>query len=132
MSLNTLTNSSNNRQATNSTVSTTQTEKTTGSEYYGIDTAFTSMVPLVLIMVIFYFFLLRPQEQKRKELEEMVQSVKKGEEVITSSGIFGKITKSQDKDSFVLLEIAENTNIKILKSAIVEIITRSSQSDKKK
>jgi preprotein translocase subunit YajC len=86
--------------------------------------AWYSMLPMVLIFVVFYFLLIRPQEKRRKEREQLVSGVKKGEEVITSAGIFGKVSKINDVDNSVNLIISENTEIKILKSAIVDILSR--------
>ncbi len=84
----------------------------------------TSMVPMVLIFVVFYFFLIRPQEKRRKEKESVVSSVKKGEEVVTNSGIFGTVSKINDADNTIYLEISENIRIKVLKSAILDITSR--------
>jgi preprotein translocase subunit YajC len=82
------------------------------------------MMPMVLIFVIFYFLLIRPQEKKRKDQEAMIATVKRGEEILTTSGIFGVVTRVTDGDNTVELEIAQDINIKILKSAIVDIISR--------
>ncbi len=90
--------------------------------------AWFSMIPMVLIFIVFYFLLIRPQEKRRREREKLVSNVKKGEEVMTSAGIFGKITKINDADNSVNLLIAENTEIRILKSAIIEIISRKLES----
>ncbi|MGV2432790.1 MAG UNVERIFIED_CONTAM: preprotein translocase subunit YajC [Rickettsiaceae bacterium] len=57
----------------------------------------TSLVPMVLIFVVFYFLLIRPQEKKRKSQEQLVSSVKPGENVVTHSGLFGKITKVNEE-----------------------------------
>ncbi|MCC8415898.1 MAG: preprotein translocase subunit YajC [Rickettsia endosymbiont of Gnoriste bilineata] len=84
----------------------------------------TSMVPMVLIFVVFYFFLIRPQEKRRKEKESVVSSVKKGEEVVTNSGIFGTVSKINDADNTIDLEISENIRIKVLKSAVLDITSR--------
>ncbi|HJD56729.1 MULTISPECIES: preprotein translocase subunit YajC [unclassified Candidatus Tisiphia] len=85
----------------------------------------TSMVPMVLIFIVFYFFLIRPQEKRRKEKESVVSSVKKGEEVVTNSGIFGIVSKINDADNTIDLEISENIRIKVLKSAILDITSRN-------
>ena len=73
---------------------------------------FMSFVPMLMIFAVFYFLLIRPQEKKRKEHEELINSVKKGEEIITHGGIFGKVVKIHD-DNIIDLEIAQNTIIKI-------------------
>lgn len=80
-------------------------------------------VPMILIFIVFYVLLIRPQEKKRKEHEELIHSVQKGEEIITHGGIFGKVVKIHD-DNIIDLEIAQNTIIKISKNAIADIISR--------
>ncbi len=85
---------------------------------------FTSLIPLMLIFVVFYFLLIRPQEKKRKEQEEVISTVKKGEEVLTQSGIYGVVTKVSDTDLNIEIAIAKDVNVKILKSAIVSIVSR--------
>ena len=84
----------------------------------------TSLIPLVLIFVIFYFFLIRPQQKKIKEHKLMVASLKRGDEVITSGGIVGKIEKVQEDDKIDLL-ISENVSVKVVKSTIQGLVTSS-------
>ena len=72
-----------------------------------------SLVPMVLIFVVFYFLLIRPQENKRIAHEKMVTGVKKGEEVLTSAGIYGKVVKLNDSDATVDLEVAKDVKIKV-------------------
>jgi preprotein translocase subunit YajC len=103
---------------------TVQDVDTTPSAPPAIESAWTSMIPMILIFFVFYFFLIRPQEKKRREQEDMVSSVKRGEEVITNSGIYGTIKKLNDSDNTVMLEIANGIEIKILKSCIVDIVSR--------
>lgn len=87
----------------------------------------TSLVPMLLIFAVFYFLLLRPQEKRRKQQENLVGSVKKGENVVTSSGIFGTVTKINDSDNTVEVEIAKDIQVKMLKSAISDIISRQKE-----
>ena len=77
---------------------------------------FFAFVPLILMFVIFYFLLIRPQQKKAKEHLEMVSALKKGDKVVTSCGIHGVVTKVEDND--VQLEIAENVRIKIIRANI--------------
>lgn len=88
-----------------------------------------NMIPMVLIFMVFYFFLIRPQEKRRKEKANLILTIKKGEEVVTNSGIFGVITKINESSDTIELEIAENVRIKILKSSIVDIISRNKQEE---
>ena len=78
---------------------------------------FAQFIPLILIFVIFYFFLIRPQQKKIKDHKAMVASLKSGDEVITSGGIFGKIEKVYEDDK-VDLSISEGITVKVIKSTI--------------
>lgn len=75
------------------------------------------ILPLVLIFVIFYFLLIRPQQKKAREHREMLSKLEKGDMVVTSGGICGKITGVADDSATV--EIAENVKVKVVKEHIV-------------
>jgi len=77
---------------------------------------FGSLIPLVLIFVIFYFLLLRPQMKRAKEHKKMTESLAKGDEVVTNGGLLGRITKMDD--SFVTLEVSEGVNVKVQRNAV--------------
>ncbi len=83
-----------------------------------------SLAPMVLIFVVFYFLLIRPQEKKRKAQEQLVSTVKPGEEVLLHSGIYGKVVKVNENDSSLLLQVSKDTDIKVMQSAIADIISR--------
>tara|TARA_Y100000590_G_scaffold16573_1_gene19921 strand:- start:3777 stop:4061 length:285 start_codon:yes stop_codon:yes gene_type:complete len=85
---------------------------------------FAQFIPLILIFVIFYFFLIRPQQKKIKEHKAMVGALKRGDEVITSGGIVGKIEKVHNDDKIDLI-ISENVTIKVIKSTIQSLLTKS-------
>ncbi len=89
-----------------------------------IESGWTSIVPMILIFVVFYFLLIRPQEKKRRHQETLVSGVKKGEEVITNSGMFGTVTKINDSDNTILVELAKGVEVKMFKSSIMDIISR--------
>ena len=76
-------------------------------------------IPLILIFVIFYFFLIRPQQKKVKEHRAMVENLKKGDKVVTSGGITGVITRVIDNDK-VEVEIAENIKVEIVKATGIQ------------
>ena len=76
-------------------------------------------IPLILIFVIFYFFLIRPQQKKVKEHKVMVESLKRGDKVITSGGITGTIERVIDNDK-VEVEIAENVKVEIVKATGIQ------------
>ena len=78
---------------------------------------FTQFVPLILIFVIFYFFLIRPQQKKVKEHKLMVSALKRGDEVITSGGIVGKIERVLG-DDMVDITIADNVTVQVVQSTI--------------
>lgn len=73
-----------------------------------------------LIIVIFYFMIIRPQSKRQKERQKMLDAMKKGDKVVTSGGIHGKIIAMEDKT--VLVEIADNIKVKVEKSAVSAIV----------
>lgn len=77
----------------------------------------TSMLPMVLIFVIFYFLLIKPQQKKFKEHTQMLSGLKKGDEVVTSGGIIGKVVEA-DKDGVSTVEIAPGVTVKVTKQSI--------------
>lgn len=80
-----------------------------------------SLVPFLLIFVIFYFLLIRPQQQKQKQQQTLLDAIKKGDKVITTSGIWGTVT-NLGKDT-VTLQIADNTKIKMQRENISRLRT---------
>ena len=84
---------------------------------------FAQFVPLILIFVIFYFFLIRPQQKKVKEHKLMVSSLKRGDEVITSGGIVGKIERVLDDDK-VDVTIADNVTVQVVQSTIQSLLSK--------
>jgi preprotein translocase subunit YajC len=87
--------------------------------------AFGSFFPLIVIFVIFYFLLIRPQQKKAKEHQKMLNEIKKDDKVITSGGIHGVVAGV--KGEIVELKIAENVKVNVSKSAIGTIITPESE-----
>lgn len=79
-----------------------------------------TLIMFGLIFVIFYFMILRPQQKRQKERQQMLDNVKKGDKVVTAGGIHGKIVGVEDKA--LLVEIAENTKVKVERSSITNII----------
>lgn len=86
---------------------------------------FTSFIPLILIFVIFYFFLIRPQQKKAKEHTNMVQNLRRGDQVLTQSGIFGKVTKVKEGEEDIEVEIAKDIRIRVLRTAIGSVISKT-------
>ena len=84
---------------------------------------FAQFVPLILIFVIFYFFLIRPQQKKVKEHKLMVATLKRGDEVITSGGIVGKIERVLGDDKVDIL-ISENVTIQVVQSTVQSLLSK--------
>ena len=84
---------------------------------------FAQFIPLILIFVIFYFFLIRPQQKRVKEHKLMVAALKRGDQVITSGGIVGRIEKVLDDDKVDLL-ISDNVTIKVVKYTIQSLLNK--------
>jgi preprotein translocase subunit YajC len=85
---------------------------------------FMQLVPFVLIFVIMYFLILRPQQKKLRDHKEMINNVKRGDQVTLSGGILGKISKVID-DNTVEVEIGEGVKIKALRGAVAEVRSKT-------
>ena len=83
-------------------------------------------IPLILIFVIFYFFLIRPQQKKVKEHKLMVENLKRGDKVITSGGIVGSIERVMDNDK-VEVTISENVKVEIIKSTGIQALVSNTE-----
>ena len=83
-----------------------------------------SMLPLVLMFVVLYFVMIRPQMKKQKEHRAMIDALAKGDEVVTGGGLLGKVTKLSE--STVSLEVANGVEIQIQRSAVVQILPKGS------
>jgi preprotein translocase subunit YajC len=88
--------------------------------------AWTSLVPLVLLVVVFYFVLIRPQQKKAKEHQQLLKTVKPGDKVVTSGGILGVVITVKDKT--ITLRSAD-AKLEITKSAIAEVTERSGEAN---
>ena len=84
---------------------------------------FAQFIPLILIFVIFYFFLIRPQQKKVKEHKLMVSALKRGDEVVTSGGIVGKIERVLGDDKVDIL-ISENVTVQVVQSTIQSLLKK--------
>ena len=83
-------------------------------------------IPLILIFVIFYFFLIRPQQKKVKEHKLMVENLKRGDKVVTSGGIVGTIEHVVDNDKVEVL-ISENVKVEIIKSTGIQALLSNTE-----
>lgn len=86
--------------------------------------AFAQFLPIILIFIIFYFLLIRPQQQKMKSHRAMVEALRRGDQIITSGGIVGKVSKVQE-DGMVEVEIAEGVKVKVVKHTISQVLNKT-------
>jgi preprotein translocase subunit YajC len=90
------------------------------------DPLVSTLVPLVLLFGIFYFLLIRPQQQRVKVHQQMVDSVRRGDTVVTAGGLVGKVAKVKD-DGELMVEIADNVQVRVLKSTLTEVRTKGGE-----
>ena len=86
-----------------------------------MDSGIGQFIPLILIFVIFYFFLIRPQQKKVKEHKIMVENLKRGDKVITSAGIIGTVERIVDNEKAEIL-IAENVKVEVIKATGIQAL----------
>ena len=79
----------------------------------------TTFLPIVAIMAIFYFLMIRPQQKKAKEHKAMVEAIGKGDKIITSSGFFGTVTKTEEDG--ITVELGEGVKVKMLREAVSQV-----------
>ena len=89
------------------------------------DNPLMNLLPLILILGVFYFFLIRPQQKKIKEHEAVLSNMKIGDEVITGGGIVGKVKKIEEDSNIVHIEIAKDVVVRVNKTTIIEILANS-------
>ncbi len=80
-----------------------------------------SLLPFILIFVIMYFLILRPQQKRVKAHQEMVKSVRRGDTVVTSGGLVGKVTKASDADEHIEVEIADGVRVRQMRGMISDV-----------
>ena len=85
------------------------------------NTGIGQFIPLILIFVIFYFFLIRPQQKKVKEHKLMVENLKRGDKVVTSGGIIGTVERVMENDK-VEIAISENVNVEMVRSTGIQAL----------
>ncbi|MCA3717055.1 preprotein translocase subunit YajC [Brevundimonas sp.] len=89
----------------------------------GIVALIVQFVPFIAIFVLFYFLLIRPQQKRAKEHQAMIMAVKRGDTVVMSSGMIGKVTRVEEAE--VNVEIAPSVNVRVVKSMIAEVRNRT-------
>jgi len=83
-----------------------------------------SMLPLVLMFVVLYFVMIRPQMKKQKEHKAMIDALAKGDEVVTAGGVLGKVSKMGE--SYIGLEVASGVEVQVQRSAVVQVLPKGS------
>ena len=84
----------------------------------------TQFIPLILIFVIMYFLMIRPQQQKMKQHKAMVEALRKGDQVITQGGLIGKVSRVKD-DGEVEVELAEGVKVRVVRSTIAQVVSKT-------
>lgn len=85
--------------------------------------AFAQFIPLILIFVIMYFLMIRPQQKRAKQHREMVSALQKGDQIITQGGIFGKVTSVRDDE--VEVEIAQGVKVRIVRATVTQVLNKT-------
>jgi|TARA_B100001559_G_C15943196_1_gene368618 preprotein translocase subunit YajC len=82
-----------------------------------------SFIPLILIFLIFYFLLIRPQQKKQKEHKILLDSIKRGDEILSSGGIVGKVLKADNEK--LTVEISKGVNVTIIRATVADVVKKS-------
>ena len=85
----------------------------------------TSLVPLVLIFVIFYFLLIRPQQKRAKEHKALVDGLRRGDQIVTAGGIIAKVTKVKEGEEEIDVEIASDVRVKLFRSTVTTVLSKT-------
>ena len=88
-----------------------------------------SFIPIILIFVIMYFLLIRPQQKKIKEHKNMVDNLRRGDQVLTQGGILGKITKVKEGEE-IEVELAKDVKVAVIRSTIVNVFSKTAPAKK--
>lgn len=96
-----------------------------------MDGGLVSLLPLVLIFIVFYFLLIRPQQKKVKEHRAMVAALRRGDRVVTSGGLIGTVTKVLN-DNEVQLELAEGVRVRLVRNAVSEVLSKTAPADNRR
>lgn len=89
----------------------------------GPTAAFAQFIPLILIFAIMYFLMIRPQQKRMKEHRAMIEAIKRGDTVVMSNGMIGKVTRVENEEAMV--EIAQGVNVRVVKAMVSEVRNRT-------
>ena len=84
----------------------------------GDGSSFYTLLPIILIFVIMYFLILRPQQKRQKEHQKMLEALEKGDKVVTAGGIFGTIVGVKEKENSLIVQIADKVKVEVARSSI--------------
>lgn len=90
----------------------------------------TQFLPLVLIFIVFYFLLIRPQQTKQKEMRAMLAAVRRGDKVVTGGGILGLVTKVKEGSNEIEVELAPNVRVTVLRDTLASVVKSTPANDK--
>ncbi len=102
-------------------ISTAQAQTAPAAAPGGTDTLF-SLLPLVLMFVVLYFIMIRPQMKKQKEHKAMIEALAKGDEVVIGGGVLGKVSKLGD--SFLHVEVANGVELQVQRAAVIQVLPK--------
>lgn len=103
-------------------ISNAYAQASAGGLGFGLDSNLASFLPIVLMFVVLYFLMIRPQMKRQKEQKAMMEALSKGDEVVTAGGILGRVTKVAD--AYVTLEISNGTEIVVQKAAVTMLLPK--------
>ncbi|MCC2963082.1 preprotein translocase subunit YajC [Massilia sp. IC2-278] len=103
-------------------ISNAYAQTTTAAADPGLMGNLTTFAPLLIMFVVMYFLMIRPQQKRQKEAKAMMDALAKGDEVVTAGGILGRVTKVSD--TYVTLEIATNTELVVQKNAVTTLLPK--------
>ncbi|ROU02355.1 preprotein translocase subunit YajC [Histidinibacterium lentulum] len=86
--------------------------------------AFAQFIPLILIFAIMYFLLIRPQQRKMKQHQEMVKALRRGDQVITQGGLIGKVSKVKDDDE-IEVELAQGVVVRVVRNTVAQVVSKT-------
>ncbi|MFQ6093259.1 MAG: preprotein translocase subunit YajC [bacterium] len=90
---------------------------------------FMALLPIILMFAIIYFLLLRPQQKRQRQQQMMLDSLRKGDRVVTSGGIFGTVVGIKEKQGIVVLRVADNVKIELTKISVARIVQKRGEGE---
>lgn len=102
--------------------------QTPGAAPGGFESQIMSFAPLVLIFVVFYFLLIRPQQKRMKQHKEMLAAIRRGDRVVTNGGIIGTVNKVVNAEELIL-EIADNVRVRVMRSMVASVVAKTEPVD---